>query len=70
MVVLRESDKVFEGELNMDGLIGVSRCKLGRNSKIECEPWHRLGTSYCFDSVLNPNWGRAYLGCALGDEVI
>lgn len=38
MIVLRESDKIFEGQLNIDGLIGVSRFKLGRNSKIECEP--------------------------------
>lgn len=37
MIVLRKLDKIFEGQLNIDALIGVARFKLGRNRKIECE---------------------------------
>lgn len=68
MIVLRESDKMFEGQLNIDGLIGVLRFKLGRNSKIE---W-AAGTDELSSVVLIVSWIQvgAYLGCALGDEVI
>lgn len=50
----------------MDGLVGVSRFRLGRNSEVGCVLWHRLVLVYCLDSALNPDWGGASLGCDLG----
>lgn len=54
----------------MDGLVGVSRFRLGRNSEVGCVLWHRLVLVYCVDGALNPDWGRASLGCDLGCEVV
>lgn len=38
--------------------------------QISCVLWHRLIIFCCFDSALNPDWGRAYLGCDLRRKVV
>lgn len=64
VVVLRELGAIT------DGLIGVSRLRVGRNREINCLLEHNLIIFCCFVGALNPDWGRAYLGCDWRCEVV